>query len=248
MKVIDELLLMSGEDIPFVGARATIHQPKLKEISLIGETNFFTGSQFLLFNKNYLSDEDKKGLEDKSDFDIFMAIMNSGESSHHKDGAIMLLTLLYPEYNILLNNNEILLQQEDKDFSSSINGENFGEFQEIVRAMFAFGLNDDTKSKYDPADKIAAKIAEKINKGKKKVAESKGVDIEDLSIFTNYVSILAVGLNKNINDLMEYTVYQIKTEFKRYQLKLGSDVYLKAKLAGAQDLEEVEDWMGDIHP
>ena len=47
---------------------------------------------------------------------------------------------------------------------------------------------------------------------------------------------------------MDYTIYQLKTEFKRYQLKINSDVYLKAKLAGAQDLEEVEDWMGDIHP
>ena len=43
---IDDLLLMSGEDVPFLGAKVNIHQPRLKEISLIGETNFFTGSQF----------------------------------------------------------------------------------------------------------------------------------------------------------------------------------------------------------
>jgi len=238
---------MSGEDIPFLGAKVSIHQPRLKEISLIGESNFFMGSHFLLFNKNYLSDQDKKGLENKSDFDIFMAIINSAEQSKHKDGALMLLTLLYPEYNILPNQNEILLQQEDKDFSSSINGQNFEEFQNIIRAMFAFGI-EDSESKYDPADALAAKIADKINKRKKKVAESKGVDIEDIKVFSNYVSILAVGLKKNINDLMNYTIYQLKTEFKRYQLKINSDVYLKAKLAGAQDLEEVEDWMGDIHP
>jgi hypothetical protein len=238
---------MSGEDIPFLGAKVSIHQPRLKEISLIGESNFFMGSHFLLFNKNYLSDQDKKGLENKSDFDIFMAIVNSAEQSKHKDGALMLLTLLYPEYNILPNQNEILLQQEDKNFSSSINGQNFEEFQNIIRAMFAFGI-EDSESKYDPADALAAKIADKINKRKKKVAESKGVDIEDIKVFSNYVSILAVGLKKNINDLMNYTIYQLKTEFKRYQLKINSDVYLKAKLAGAQDLEEVEDWMGDIHP
>ena len=247
MEKIDELLLMSGEDIPFLGAKVSIHQPRLKEISLIGESNFFMGSHFLLFNKNYLSDQDKKGLENKSDFDIFMAIVNSAEQSKHKDGALMLLTLLYPEYNILPNQNEILLQQEDKNFSSSINGQNFEEFQNIIRAMFAFGI-EDSESKYDPADALAAKIADKINKRKKKVAESKGVDIEDIKVFSNYVSILAVGLKKNINDLMNYTIYQLKTEFKRYQLKINSDVYLKAKLAGAQDLEEVEDWMGDIHP
>ena len=47
-----------------------------------------------------------------------------------------------------------------------------------------------------------------------------------------------------MNELMNYTIYQIKDEFKRFQLKQGYDIYLKAKLAGAQDLEEVENWMG----
>ena len=246
---IDDLLLMSGEDVPFLGAKVNIHQPRLKEISLIGETNFFTGSQFLLFNKNYLTDEDKRSLENKSDFDIFMAIMNSKEYSNHKVGASLLLSLLFPNYDILLKRSEILLQnKDDENLSSSINEENFEEFQNIIRTIFAFNL-DDKKSEYDPADKIAAKIAEKINRGKKRVSDTKGIDIEDINIFSTYISILAVGLNKNINDLINYTVYQIKNEFKRYQLKLNSDIYLQAKLAGAQDLEEVEDWMSNkLHP
>lgn len=249
MEKIDELLLLAGEDVPFLGAQVNIHQPRLKEISFIGESNFFTGSQFLLFNKNYLTEEDKRSLENKSDFDIFMAIMNSREPSNHKVSASLLLTLLYPEYDILLNKSEILLQsKENKDLSSSINNENFEEFQNLIRLIFAFDLGNKEKSEYDPADKLAAKIADKINKGKKKVAETKGIDIENIHIFSNYISILAVGLQKDINELMNYTVYQIKNEFKRYQLKLNSDIYLQAKLAGAQDLEEVDDWMGDIHP
>ena len=34
----------------------------------------------------------------------------------------------------------------------------------------------------------------------------------------------------------------------RYQLKEGYDIYIKAKMAGAQDLKEPEDWMKEIHP
>ena len=248
LKKIDELLLLSGEDIPFLGARVNIHQPRIKEISLIGESNFFMGSQFLLFNKNYLSDEDKIGLEDKDDFEIFMVIMNSREPSQHKEGALLLLSLLYPEYNIMLNQKEILLQSEDNSLSSSINGENFEEFQNIIRTIFASGMDNKDQDEYNPADRIAARIAEKIKNGKKKVAEKKGIDIEDINIFSNYISILAVGLGKDINELMNYTVYQLKNEFKRFQLRLNSDIYLKARLAGAENLEEVEDWMGDIHP
>ena len=46
-----------------------------------------------------------------------------------------------------------------------------------------------------------------------------------------------------MNSLMNLTVPQLKNEFKRYQLKYQNDIYLQARMAGAQDLEEVEDWM-----
>ena len=73
-------------------------------------------------------------------------------------------------------------------------------------------------------------------------------DISKVSIYSRYVSILAVGLQKDINSLVDYTVYQLKDEFKRFQLKQDFDIYLRAKLAGAKDLDEVDNWMDDIHP
>lgn len=244
----NDLLLLSGEDIPFLGARTVIHQPKLKEIALIGEMSFFVGSQFLMFNKNYLADQDKTSLENKSNFEIFMAIMNSGEHFENKEKALLLLSLLFPQYDILLERNKIVLQsRENEEERTFIEEENFEEFQEIINNMFILN-SDDNKKAYDPADALAKKIAEKIQKGKQKAAGKKNVDTEDIHIFDRYISILSVGLQKNVNDLVNYTVYQIKTEFKRYQLKLSSDIYLKAKLAGAENLEEVEDWMGEIHP
>ena len=45
---------------------------------------------------------------------------------------------------------------------------------------------------------------------------------------------------------MEYTVPQLMEAMKRYQAKQDFDLYLKAKLAGAQDLEEVKNWMEDL--
>jgi hypothetical protein len=46
---------------------------------------------------------------------------------------------------------------------------------------------------------------------------------------------------------MKYTVYQLFDEFQRYQLKMAHDVFFKARLAGAKDMKEPEDWMKDIH-
>ena len=59
-------------------------------------------------------------------------------------------------------------------------------------------------------------------------------------------SILTVGEQKDRISLMQLTVSQLKDEFVRYQLKYQNDIYLRAKMAGAQDLEEIEDWMKPI--
>ena len=53
--MLSDLLLLSGNDIPFPEAQVTIHQPTLKEIAYIGEEAFFLGCGFLDFSKNVLN-------------------------------------------------------------------------------------------------------------------------------------------------------------------------------------------------
>jgi hypothetical protein len=67
-----------------------------------------------------------------------------------------------------------------------------------------------------------------------------------VSILSRYASILAVGLQKDLNELMKYTVYQLYDEFQRFQLKVKWDAYVQARMAGAKDLEEVDNWMIDL--
>jgi len=50
-----------------------------------------------------------------------------------------------------------------------------------------------------------------------------------------------------MNKILQYTVYQLFDEFRRFRLKEEYDLYIQAKMAGAKDLEEIENWMGDIH-
>ena len=50
-----------------------------------------------------------------------------------------------------------------------------------------------------------------------------------------------------MNAFMKYTVYQLFDEFQRFELKTGYDIYFEARMAGAKDLKEPEDWMKDIH-
>ena len=242
--MLDELLLLSGNDIPFYKAQISIHQPQLKEIGYIGEENFHIGSHFLIFSKDNLPSEDKVNLEDQSDFDIFMSIMNSREQAKHKVDAMMVLALLFPKARIQVEKDKILLQLDE--YSSSINKDNYDEFKSIINEIFC--LNSSESDSFNPADDIAKKIAEKIKKGQQKRQKKKEGEVGKLSIYSQYVSVLSVGLKKDMNELLKYTVYQIRDEYKRFTLKQDFDIYLKAKLAGAKDLEEVENWMENIHP
>ena len=240
----NELLLQSNNDIPFPEAQITVHQPTINEISLIGEENFFAGCQLLFLSKDRFSEKDKSVLENKDDFDIFMSIMNSRESIKYKNSVLTLLTILFPGYEIKFTNDEILLA--NKDNFARLNKDNFNVFKDILNSMFLLDDEEISGSKYNPADARAAKIAEKLNKGK--IAQSKGEQEQKIAVFSRYISILSVGLQKDKNQLMEYTVFQLKDEFVRFQKKQAYDMYLAARLAGAENLEEVDNWMENIHP
>lgn len=243
--MLDELTLSSGIDIPFNSAGLTIHCPDMTEIGILGEEDFRTGLQFLMFNKENLLGEDKIGLEQQSNFQIFMSVMNSSEIAKHKTDALMVLTLLFPEYEIKIDKDKILLQIEN--FSSSINEENFNEFQEILSQLFC--LSSSTEDDTNPADALAAKIAEKIKKGKQRRADAKGENLDrKINVFSQYLSILEVGLKIPKTELVKYSVYQLNESFNRFKLKQDFDLYIKAKLAGAENLEEVDNWMENIHP
>ena len=241
----NDLLFLSGNDIPFIEAQIIIHQPTIKEIGLIGEEVFFTGCQFLNFSKNLLNEEDKSNLEDKTNFDILIAILREQNAVMQKNRNCvnMVLALLFPEYSIQFQQDCILLQKEGDENKYQINGNNFENFKEIISIMFS--LKQDEQSTFNPSGELAKKIAAKLQKRHQKLAEDK--PDKKIDILSRYVSILSVAQHKDMNVLLNYTVYQLYDEFKRNELKTSYDIYLRAKMAGAKDLKEVEDWMQDIH-
>lgn len=250
--MLNELLLLSGNDIPFSAAGVTIHPPTIKEIAYIGEENFFTGCELLNFSKDILDDKDKTRLENLTNFEVLMSIMNDTNVALRKQKtcALLVLTLLFPNYQISLNVNEIeLVAIDKKEFLNEkhyITKENFEDFKIILKEIFC--LNRGSSAEYNPGGDLSKKIADKLKERQRKLAKQKGEESGKVAIFSRYISILSVGEQKDMNSLMQYTVYQLFDEYQRYELKMQSDWYLQAKLAGAKDLKEVDDWMKDIHP
>ena len=243
--MVNDLLLLSGNDIPFVPAQITIHQPTIKEIAYLGEEAFFTGCQLLNFSKNILSEEDKVNLEERTNFDILIAILREQNAVMQKNRNCvnMVLALIFPEYEISFEKDCIKLKKENEEHK--IDNSNYEEFKSVISSVFSFGNSKDSKPDFNPSGDLAKKIAEKLNKRHQKLAEVKPA--QKVDILSRYVSILSVGEQKDMNALLNYTTYQLFDEFKRYELKMGHDIYVQAKMAGAKDLKEVEDWMQDIH-
>lgn len=248
--MINELLLLSNNDIPLPEARLVIHVPTLKEIALIGEKSFNIGCQFLNFSKESLSDEDKSRLEDKTDFEVFMSVMNTQDKIQYKTDTVLVLTLLFPEYSFNFKQDKIVFKKEE--FETELNNDNYKYFRDIICDIFCLKKVLSSEGAYTPADKQAARIAEKFKKRHEKLnkmkSDNQGESEQKVSIFVRYVSILSVGLQKDLNNLMNYNVYQLLDEFTRYQKKQEFDTYIQAKMAGAQNLEDVDNWMNDIHP
>lgn len=247
--MVNELLLLAGSDIPFPEARVTIHQPTLKEIGYIGEKTFFMGCGFLDFSKNLLNESDKTRLANYNDFDILMSIMINRDLSVRPtiEAALSVLSLIFPLYQVEVRKDKvaIILIKDNQEFE--INKTNYPVFKEILSNMFS--LNDkNSKEEYNPEGEMAEKIANKLKKRHEKLSKLKEeINFNrDVSILGRYASILAIGLQKNLNVLMQYTVYQLYNEFQRFQLKVQWDAYVQARMAGAKDLEEVDNWMIDL--
>ena len=242
---LDPLLLFSGNDIPFISFFFTIHHPTIKEIAYLGEDTFFTGYQMLLISKNILSQEDKVNLETLTNFDILIAILKERNAVMQKNRNCiqMVLMLLFPEYEITFTKKAIILKKENEE--SSLNSNNFEEFQDILKQMFSFGDTNGVPQDFNPDGPMAARIAEKLKKRHQVLAEKNPND--NFDIIGRYVSVISTGLSIDINSVMNYTIYQLFDQIKRYELKTSYDLYVKGKFAGAQDTKEPEDWMKSVH-
>jgi hypothetical protein len=249
--MIDSLLLISKNDIPFPQAAITLHQPTLKEIAYIGEKTFFSGIQFLNFGKDDLRPDEKKRLSDLGDFDIVMKIANAKDVAAQQSAnqAKMLLALVFPEYQVSLTQKGIILIKDEE--SRIIDKKNFSAFLSVLNEMFAskFLSVGKQNEEYNPDGKLAEQIAKKFKDYHQKLAKQKGQQQsgQKIAILSRYISILSVGQKRDINSYLSYTVYQLLDEFQRYTLKQQSDMYIQAKMAGAQNLEEVDSWMKDIY-
>lgn len=239
------LALICGTDIPIPECQIVIHQPTIKEIALIGETVFFTGASTLCIEKNKLVSKDKTGLEDTTNFQIFMTIMSEKETRDKKEAVLQLLSIILPNYKILFTPQSIVLMSDNLQDNIIIDENNFKDLQQVLSDVFCFTSGTD-ESSFNPAGKKAKEIAEKIMQGRAKIAAEQGY--KNTSSLMQYTSILTVGLNSmSLFDCINLTLYQLYDLIQRYSLYVNWDLDVRARLAGGKTESQPDNWMKNIH-
>ena len=237
------LALIAGSDIPIPECQLTLHQPSIKEISFLGETDFFTGVQCLCLHKSMFI-EDKDALSNINNFQIFMTMMMDKETVDKKNSVLQLLTILFPKYKVMITPRSLLFQGEGD--SHMVDESNFEQMQEVIRTVFCANTGPMDQQAFNPANEQAREIAQKLMRGRQRVAAQKGGSTQ--SAFSRYLSILTIGLSSmSLHELVNLTMYQMYDLLERYMLYMNWDINIRTRLAGGKPDSQPEDWMRDIH-
>lgn len=241
-----KLALMAGVDIPIPELQAIIHQPQLKEIARMGEQNFFMAIHYLCLNKEALL-EDESLLQSLTNFQVLMKVIEQSEDAEKKIALITLLSLLFPGFKPIITPKSIILNNLQTKQSILIDDNNYVFLQEILKQMFCISsIFQGDNVVYNPANEAAKKIADKLMKGRKRVAELKGKNQE--SVLSRYVSILTIGISSmSLENCLALTIYQLFDLVERYNLFIEWDLNLRVRLAGGDPKQDAENWMKNIH-
>lgn len=236
------LALMCGTDIPIPECQLIAHQPTIKDISFIGEQDFFLGVQTLNVHKGMIT-QGETLLTDMNNFYIFMTIM--AEASDKKEAVKKVLQLTFPNYKVnFLPRSMIFINEQG---SASIDENNFEFLQNALKEIYCLASNSINQGAFNPADDRAAEIARKLMRGRERVAAQSGTS-GAASIFTQYISTLTVGLNSmSLQDCMDLTMYQLLDLEERYMLYLNWDIDIRSRLAGGKPDSQPDNWMKNIH-
>lgn len=236
------LSLMCGTDYPVPECQLVIHQPRIKEIAFIGEADFFTGIQCLCLNKSMFV-KDESLLRDTNNFQIFMTIMSEKEAADKKFAVQQVFTLIFPKYKVMMTPRSVLLSGDG--MTIQIDERNFESLQAALTNICCLKTGPMDQQSFNPANAKAREIAEKLMRGRAKVAAEKGQS--NISIFSQYLSILTVGLHIPMQELMDLTMFQLYDLVERYMLYINWDMDVRCRLAGGKPDNQPDNWMKNIH-
>lgn len=237
------LALICGTDIPVPECQLNIHQPSISEISFVGEKDFFAGAQCLCLYKTMFV-EDKNLLSDVNNFQIFMMIMQEKEAKEKKEAVKKVLTILFPTMQTMFTPNSLLFKPEEGE-TIIIDANNFEILQEALRKVFCMSSGPMDQQAFNPKGDKAKEIAQKLMRGRERIAAEK--NSSNSSIFSQYMSVLSIGVGYSLKSLTELTMFQLYDLVERYYLWVSWDLDVRIRIGGGKPDDKPDNWMKNIH-
>lgn len=245
---------MTGVDVPALEFQTVIHQPRIKEIAMVGEQQYFAMLQLLCFNKNTLLVNNPQGsssLAAMNNFQIFMTLVSDQRADPEGKNKIYIenvLSLFFQGYRVQWLPRGLYFNNPESKHNFTVDENNFEFLQDYLRQVS--GIDSATGGKdsnFNPVNEKAAKIAAKLMKGRARAAAAKGESGND-SVLARYVSVLTIGLQSmSLDDCLNLTVFQLYDLIERYGLYISWDLDIRSRLAGGKPDSKPDDWMKNIH-
>lgn len=242
----NKLALITGSDVLFE-SQFFIHSPTIKELALknITEDELFRVLKVLSICK----EDFQTGQEEISNFHLLLGVLfNQNYPEKDRENFFKIFELFLKDYSVSLSDLGFILNDKNnpKNFFF-LNSDNFDIFQEYIKEIFCFNkifTSEKSNNEYNVVGDRAKAIAEKLAQRHEKLASQKGEKpSEDVSVISNYMSILSIGIPCDLKDLENKTLYQLFDLLDRYSLYYNYDLDIRCRLAGSTENTEVEYWM-----
>lgn len=189
------------------------------------------------FLKDGSSDED---LEDVNVIDILIAF---GGEEIEKELENALSLFLHGEAIIDKEHLCIFLKKSEEEVLK-INSSNFDNIKEVIKWQNYVNHFEDNKVDSTPMDEETRKFKERMEKLKKQrdeIKRKKNKDEEgegqDIDFYDIVSSISSKSYSVNELNVMDLTIYQVYSKFKRMEMIDQYDISIKSILAGASDIK-----------
>ena len=230
-------MLITGIDVPVEAFGITIHQPRVREIAMLGEQNYFIALSIFRMNKKQLQIESPE----VTNWMIFQESLGQ-KMEGIKDVRALLGNFLQLFFTVKINIGPRSLIIQNKDQLINIEPDQFDDFQQIIGEIGGASLLSGSKEEFNPANKLAAEIAEKMKKARAKLAAMKP-QAKSKGFLARYIRAIAIATANSLEQVNDMTMLQLNALMQTYLAWEAYDLDVKSRLAGAKNENKLEHWM-----
>lgn len=234
---IDELQLITGIDLPIEAFGITLHQPRLREIAMLGEQNYFVALSIFRMSKDQL----KIQSPDVTNWMIFKeSLTQKVEGINDLNALLSNFLQLFLVQKLIIGPNSLILQ--DKDKLINIEPDQFDDFQALISQVGGASLLSSSEETYNPINRRAAEIANKLKKAHQKLA-ARQPKAKGKGFLSRYIKAVVVATSNSIEDVKNMTLLQLNEIMQTYLAYEAYDIEIKSRLAGAKNQDKLVHWM-----